>query len=298
MAVQQRAQTAPAQHWEQRGSAGHEARPTGEPSPSRGRPPPARRGCPAPGCPQPFRRAGRRLAAEAPTAAPGRAGATTPPRRGAPRGGAGRVAACPLAKFSWEQPNPAPGRGVGGEAGRPGASPARSGRTGKTLLPACGAAPGEARGNGPRSAAARPLRRGGRRRAAALGRVRALPEEKVPERGERGRGAAGSGTARRAPRVGCALRIGPRSLRPPLRREKPYQRPAGPRDYGRRGSGGARRPRVVRGGAKQPRGAEVGGGGDARASARTHTELIAWPWGWRVNVRGLVRSCSLCSLCS
>lgn len=115
------------------------------------------------------------------------------------------------------------------------------------------------------------------------------------------RGGSGAG----APRV-AGLRGGRRGWaahralgRAPSARPSAARSPiSSRRGIGAAGGEGAAGPRVVRCGAELPRGAEVEGGGDARASVRTRTKLIARPWGWRVNVRGLVRSCSLCGLCS
>lgn len=124
--VQQQAQTgrlpqqrtAPAQHWEHMGSAGHEARPTGKPSPSRGRRPPARRDRPAPGSPRPFRWASPHLAAEAPTAAPGRAAATTPPAAGRSPGRSRPGRGVPARQVELGAAKPSP-RARGGRGGRP-----------------------------------------------------------------------------------------------------------------------------------------------------------------------------------
>lgn len=226
-----------------------------------------RRGGMAPGSPSPrsvpgpFRRLG--ASPRKPEASPpppggrggGRAGATLP-APGAPRGGAGRVAPGPLAKSGSERPNPAPwARGGRGRAGRPGGRlSCREREDGRNFHPrrrrGTSGHRGERCRHGPRRAAAGHLRRGGRRRPAPLGRVRALQEEEVPgRRGAAGRGAAAAFLHGRAGGAGlrggsraAEPRIGPRFPPPaPPRREAlsaPAAAAAGPGSAGPRGMAG------------------------------------------------------------
>lgn len=168
----------------------------------------------------------------------GRAGATlpAPSARSPGRSRPGRTGPARQVRLRAAKPSPL-GSGWAGRTGRPGASPAGSGRTGETFLPGGGGG-GEApaatedglRRHGARRAAARHLRRGGRRRPARLGRLRALQEEKVP--GRRGKGGGGGGEGRPPPHSftaapgerGCeagaappSRALGRASLRPPLR---------------------------------------------------------------------------------